>query len=145
MTVTALSPKQLRFVDEYLVDLNGTQAATRAGYGPSGARVAAYRLLSNVAISSLIDARRKADATRLSITRENVLERLLEAFVVAKENGEPAAMVAAAREMGKMLGYYAPARVEATVEVAAADARARMEAMTDAELLRVIEKSGAPA
>ncbi|MDP7241770.1 MAG: terminase small subunit [Rhodospirillales bacterium] len=32
MNATKLSPKQQRFVDEYLIDLNATQAAIRAGY-----------------------------------------------------------------------------------------------------------------
>ena len=35
-----LTPRQSRFVDEYLVDANGTQAAIRAGYSATGARVA---------------------------------------------------------------------------------------------------------
>ena len=143
MSGTALSPKQLRFVDEYLVDHNGTQAATRAGYGPSGARVAAYRLLSNVAISSLIESRRQADATRLSITRENVLERLLEAFEVARENSEPAAMVAAAREMGKMLGFYAAVRMEASMGVKELAPRGQFERMTDEQLFKLIAKAEA--
>jgi len=41
----ALTPKQVRFVQEYLVDLNATQAAIRAGYGEKGAHVAGSRLL----------------------------------------------------------------------------------------------------
>lgn len=139
---SALSTRQAKFVDEYLIDGNGTQAAKRAGYGAAGARVAAYRLLSNVAISSLIETRRQADATRLSITRENVLQRLLDAFDVARENREPAAMVAAARELGRMMGYYAPTRVEASVDLGATAMRGHMETMSDAELARVIEQSG---
>lgn len=50
-TAAVMTPRQARFVDEYLVDANGTQAAIRAGYGAAGARVAAHRLLTNVAIS----------------------------------------------------------------------------------------------
>lgn len=135
---TVLSPRQSRFVDEYLLDANGTQAAIRAGYSASGARVAAHRLLTNVAISSRLEARQKADATRLSITRENVLQRLLDAFEMAREQGEPATMVSAARELGKLLGFYAPVRVEATVDVSALAVRDKYEQMSDAELLAVI-------
>ncbi len=40
-----LTPKQLRFVAEYLVDLNGTQAAIRAGYSAKTAEQMAYQLL----------------------------------------------------------------------------------------------------
>lgn len=140
-TGTTLSPRQAKFVDEYLIDGNGTQAAVRAGYGAAGARVAAYRLLSNVAISSLIEARRQADADRLSITRENVLQQLLEAFSMARENREPAAMVSAARELGRMMGFYAPTKVEAKMDVGVAVERQRLEAMSDAELMSLIAES----
>ncbi|MFA5753528.1 MAG: terminase small subunit, partial [Bacteroidales bacterium] len=34
-----LTPKQKRFVDEYLIDLNATQAAIRAGYSERTARI----------------------------------------------------------------------------------------------------------
>lgn len=141
---TVLTPRQARFVDEYLVDANGTQAAIRAGYSASGARVAAHRLLTNVAISSRLEARQKADATRLSVTRENVLQRLLDAFDVAKEEREPAAMVAAARELGKLLGFYAPTRVEASLDVKELAARGQFEKMTDAQLYALIGDSQFP-
>jgi len=140
---TQLSPKQARFVDEYLVDANGTQAAIRAGYSATGARVAAHRLLTNVAISKRLEARHKADAARLSVTRENVLERLLEAFEMAKEEREPAAMVSAARELGKLLGFYAPVRLEASLDVKELAAKGQFERMTDAQLYEVIGQAWA--
>ena len=87
-----LSDRQVRFVAEYLVDANGTQAAIRAGYGAAVARVAAHRLLTNVAISSAIEARQKADATRLWIDRESVLAGLLEAVEMAHRAGYTAVM-----------------------------------------------------
>lgn len=43
----SLTPRQERFCEEYVVDLNGTQAAIRAGYAESGAGVEAARLLKN--------------------------------------------------------------------------------------------------
>ena len=45
-----LTPKQQRFVDEYLIDLNATQAAIRAGYSPKTAQEQSSRLLSNVMV-----------------------------------------------------------------------------------------------
>jgi phage terminase small subunit len=42
-----LPPKRQRFVDEYLVDHNGAQAAARAGYSPVSAKVTASRLLTD--------------------------------------------------------------------------------------------------
>lgn len=142
MHATELSPKQARFVDEFLLDANGTQAAIRAGYGAAGARVAAYRLLSNVAISSLIETRRQADAARLSIDRDKVLEGLLAAVEMARELHDPAGMIAGLREIAKLQGYYAPIKVKTTLgEWGAAELR-RLEEMTNEELLMVVRQSG---
>ena len=136
-----LTPRQARFVDEYLVDANGTQAAIRAGYSATGARVAAHRLLTNVAISSRLEARQQADATRLGVTRDSVIQRLLAAYEMAREQAEPAAMVSAARELGKLMGFYAPVRVEASLDVKELAARGEFERMTDAELFRLIDEA----
>jgi hypothetical protein len=45
-----LTPKQARFVQEYLIDLNATQAAIRVGYSKKTATEQASRLLTNVAL-----------------------------------------------------------------------------------------------
>jgi phage terminase small subunit len=71
----ALNTKQKRFVEEYLVDLNGTQAAIRAGYAVIGAATQASRLLLNVEIQALISAGRDQMADTTGITAEKVLER----------------------------------------------------------------------
>ena len=54
--MAGLTPKQTRFVDEYLVDLNATQAATRAGYSAKTANEQGSRLLAKVAIMYLTTA-----------------------------------------------------------------------------------------
>lgn len=138
---TLMTVKQARFINEYLIDGNGTQAAIRAGYGAAGARVAAHRLLTNVAISSLIEARQRADATRLAVDRDRVLAGLLEAVEMAREQLNPAGMVAGLREIAKLQGYYAPvqAQVEWNMDVTAE--RQRLEALSDADLCGLIEQS----
>jgi len=72
----ALSDRQQRFVDEYLIDLNATQAAIRAGYSPNGAKVQAVRLLSNANVAAQIERRKAKSANKLEITRERVLKEL---------------------------------------------------------------------
>lgn len=141
MNTSAMTPRQARFVDEYLIDGNGTQAATRAGYGAAGARVAAHRLLTNVAISSAIEARRRADSARLAVTRQNVLQQLMEAFDLAREMGQPAAMVAAARELGRLMGFYAPAQATVRLTGEAGSLQRSLSAMTDEELFRQISEA----
>lgn len=135
---TVLTAKQTRFIDEYLVDANGTQAAIRAGYGAAGARVAAYRLLTNVAVSSAIEARQRADAIRLSMERETVLAQLLEAVQMARVQMNPAGMVAGLREIGKLMGLYAPERVKVAVDAADAMRLRRLETMSDVELVKMM-------
>ena len=49
--VRPMTPRQLRFVDEYLVDLNATQAAMRAGYSGRTANEQGARLLANASTS----------------------------------------------------------------------------------------------
>lgn len=68
-----LTPKQQRFVDEYLTDLNATQAAIRAGYSENTAKVIGSENLSKPAIAAAIEKARKKTANKLEITRERVL------------------------------------------------------------------------
>jgi phage terminase small subunit len=72
----ALTPKQRRFVDEYLVDLNATQAAIRAGYSEKTARQIADQNLSKLYIKSAIESRMKDREQRIEITQDKVLKDL---------------------------------------------------------------------
>ena len=74
INVVKLTPKQQRFVDEYLIDLNATQAATRAGYSPRTANEQAARLLVNVSIQEAIQKARKAQEKRTQISADKILE-----------------------------------------------------------------------
>ena len=69
-----LTPKQKRFVDEYLVDLNATQAAIRAGYRSNSARVTAAKLLTKTNIEIYLGQQQKDRESRTMITQEMVLK-----------------------------------------------------------------------
>jgi phage terminase small subunit len=71
-----LNPKQERFVQEYLVDLNATQAAIRAGYSEKTASSQGERLLRNVEVKRLIQEGQKAKAKALDISKEKILKEL---------------------------------------------------------------------
>jgi phage terminase small subunit len=71
-----VSPKQRAFVLEYLVDLNATQAAIRAGYSAKTADQQGSRLLANVKIAEAISAAQLARAERTKIDADWVLTRL---------------------------------------------------------------------
>jgi phage terminase small subunit len=71
-----LTPKQERFVQEYLVDLNAKQAAIRAGYSPRRAKQTGSRLVTNGDISREIDRRNQAIADKLELDAERVMQTL---------------------------------------------------------------------
>lgn len=72
----ALSDKQQRFCDEYLLDLNATQAAIRAGYSEKTAQEQGSRLLSNVMVKSYVEERMKQREKRTEVTQDRVLAEL---------------------------------------------------------------------
>ena len=72
-----LTPRQARFVKEYLVDMNGTQAAIRAGYSARTAAAQAVRLLINVKVKAAVEAGAAKQHAQLDLTAQKVLTELL--------------------------------------------------------------------
>lgn len=72
-----LSPKRARFVAEYLVDLNATRAAERAGYSKKTANEQGARLLANVSVRAAVAAKQKKVADELELDAKMVLRDLL--------------------------------------------------------------------
>lgn len=71
-----LTEKQKRFCDEYLVDLNATQAAIRAGYSEKRASEQAYQLLQKTTVQNYITKRKNDRVKRTEITQDKVLNEL---------------------------------------------------------------------
>lgn len=71
-----LTPKQQKFVDEYLIDLNATQAAIRAGYSAKTAGWIGQQLLAKTHISEAIQARRDALSRKIEVTQERIVEEM---------------------------------------------------------------------
>jgi phage terminase small subunit len=78
--VSKLTEKQKRFVEEYLIDLNATQAAIRAGYSPQTATEQGARLLINVKVKNEVA---KATALRSRRTGVNADRVILELAKIA--------------------------------------------------------------
>ena len=72
----ALNAKQNRFVEEYPVDINATQAAIRAGYSKKTAYSIGQRLLKDVEIQEAIQKAMKDRSERTGITQDKVVEEL---------------------------------------------------------------------
>jgi len=73
-----LTPKQQRFVEEYLIDLNATQAAIRAGFSSKLANTNAVKLLQNTTIAKAIAEAQAKREERTKIDADYVLKRLVE-------------------------------------------------------------------
>ncbi len=71
-----MNPKQTRFVQEYLIDLNATQAAIRAGYSKKTAQMQSSRLLSKGMIQAAVAEGQATIAEKLEITVESVAREL---------------------------------------------------------------------
>ena len=71
------------------------------------------------------------------MTRQRVLDGLLEAVELARERADPTAMISAWREIGRLCGYYAPERVR--IGVQASGPNSIFSRMSDGELLAIAE------
>lgn len=69
----SLTDKRARFVEEYLVDLNATQAAVRAGYSANTAYSQGERLLKNVEVQAAISERRSKLSAVTEVTQERIV------------------------------------------------------------------------
>lgn len=77
-----LSEQRQRFVDEYLIDLNGTQAAIRAGYSVKTAQEQSSRLLSNVMVQEAISIAMAERSKRTGINQDRVVLELAKLALV---------------------------------------------------------------
>lgn len=82
----SLSLKQQKFADEYLIDLNATQAAIRAGYSPKSAEQQGSRLLSNAKVRAYIDQRMAEHSRRTGINQERIIRELARLALVNPAN-----------------------------------------------------------
>ena len=101
-----MTPKQTRFVEEYLIDLNATQAAIRAGYSKNGARQCASRLLADVDIAAGIAEKQHATTQRTEYSVEGVMAMLSETYASARAEDQHSTAHATAVSIGKHLGMW---------------------------------------
>ena len=78
-------------------------------------------------------------AVDMRVTRQRFLFELQEAAALAKSKGDAGACIAAWREIGKACGFYLPERVKVDVNVAGSLEMGRLNRLSDAELLKIIE------
>lgn len=102
----ALTPKQQRFVDEYLIDLNATQAAIRAGYRKKAAYAMGRENLHKPQIAEEI-ARRQAElADQAGVTVAEIVAMLKVEAKRVDDGASHSARVRAIELLGKHIGMF---------------------------------------
>ena len=138
-----LTTRQKAFAKAWAAGENPPSAMHSAGYSVVDTSLA-YRMMRMPNVIAAYKAEQVLYAEASQITRKKVVDMLLESYEVAKTMSEPSAMVAAAREVGKVCGHYEPQRVNINVSGTVAVETQRMNSMTDAELLELIAKGQNP-
>ena len=101
-----LTAKQERFVEEYIVDLNATQAAIRAGYSEKTARQTGSENLSKPYIQEAIAEAKQNRSDRLQVTQDGVIKGLLREAQRDDDKATHAARVQAWAHLGRHLGMF---------------------------------------
>jgi phage terminase small subunit len=98
-----LTRKQQRFIEEYLKDSNGTQAAIRAGYSKKTAKEQAARLLTKVNVKETLNKSIQKQSDKAEVTVERIVNGLIE---IAESGKMESAKVNAFAFLGKWLGMH---------------------------------------
>lgn len=98
-----LTDKQKRFCKEYVIDLNATQAAIRAGYSENSAKEIASENLTKPNIQSFIEELQNTKSNELNITFEQLAAIELE---IAMEGKRESDRLKAIDQLSKKLGFY---------------------------------------
>lgn len=92
-----LTARQMRFVDEYLKDLNATQAAIRAGYAAKTASNNASQIMGNHGVQEAIEARKQTRVERVELEQDWVVNELRKVaqkcLHVEDDDGKPIANI----------------------------------------------------
>ena len=101
-----LTPRQARFVDEYLIDLNATQAAIRAGYSEKTAYSQGQRLLKKVEVAFVLEKERQKRAEKVEIDQEWVIKGLIQNIEFGRSVGQAGAVNRTYELLGKHLDMF---------------------------------------
>lgn len=101
-----LNEKQYRFVQEYIVDYNATQAAIRAGYSPKTAYSNGQRLLKHAEVQAAIKEIQDKATDKAIVDRNMVLAGLLKEAEFKGQGASHAARVSAWEKIGKTMGMF---------------------------------------
>lgn len=131
-----LTDKQKAFVKFWAEGESITSAMHRAGYNEQPSY--GYRMAKMPNVLAEYQRLKQAYEDAAQMTRKKVMDMHLEAFEMAKLMAEPASMVSAAREIGRMCGYYEPVKQKIEVSVTGEVVSRRMETMDTQDLIKLV-------
>jgi hypothetical protein len=135
-----LTEKQRLFVHYWASGESVDFAAKKAGFDSQSY---GHQLKVMPKIRNLYDAEKAKYIEAAQVTREDVINGFKEAIADAKLMSEPATMIAGWREIGKLCGFYEPKRVDLNINMNGNVVLERMNKMSDAELLKIINEAEA--
>ena len=103
MSNNNLTDKQERFVEEYMIDCNATQAAIRAGYSKNNADKIGSELLGKTRVADAVSKAKAKLRNKSGKSADWVIKRLIKEAKTAKNDG---ARVSALDKLGKHFGIY---------------------------------------
>jgi phage terminase small subunit len=140
--VTALTSRQEKFVEHFTLCGNAAEAARLAGYSAKTARVIGPENLSKPAVKQALEARQAVFRVELSVTKEDVVNGLLSAIQMGREQQNPAVMIQGCVQLAKLLGFYEPEAVKVDISSDVGRLQAKFAAMSDQELLAIVAGQG---
>lgn len=127
------SPRQQKYIDARAKGLGRPTSAIIA----AGDENAAGGLEASPTVKEELAKIRSAMAINSGVTKEDIVEMLKSAAGLAQMQGDATGLVAAARELGKMLGFYAPEVKKTLLGVDQASLKKALQDMGEDELLRI--------
>jgi phage terminase small subunit len=134
-----LTEMQKEFVKHWASGETILSASVKAGYADGG--TFAYRLCRMPNIIKLYNREKEKYEEAAQMSRKKVMDMLLESYEAAKLLSEPSSMVSAAREIGKMCGYYEPVKIKHEVSIEGKVVVERLNNMSDQDLLAFIAEN----
>lgn len=134
----ASSDNRLKYIEAREMGMYPAQAARYAGY-KDPVKSARHLEHEDPIVMEAIAEIEKRNRETLNMTREKVMEGLLDAIQLAKLNDDAGSMIRGFAEVNRMCGHYEPERKEVTiVSASAAERRRAISQASDEELLKLI-------
>lgn len=132
---SVVTEKQDKYIEARLDGKSKAEAAREAGYNVNGVA----QIEKSADVRAALEQARSELSSVTQIKRAEVIEMLKEAYDMAKLAAEPSSMVSAAKEIGKMLGYYEPETIKIETQRGSGTVQRKLMTMSDEELLELAE------